>query len=73
MGGAVISCPTCGHSQSTGKEVRNRDGFYQRRRTCDNCGHGFVTREYSSNAISKLLTEAQEKALDVATQLFGGR
>ena len=69
----MIECPTCKHTQSTIKEVRDKDGCYQRRRVCNNCGHGFVTREYSANDISKLLIKAQEKALDVASQLFGGR
>ena len=69
----MINCPTCGHPHSRVEETRNRDGFYQRRRICNNCGAGFVTREYSSMQISKLLTEAQEKALDVATRIFGGR
>ena len=69
----MIECPTCGHTQSRVEETRNRDGFYQRRRICNNCGAGFVTREYSSSQISKLLSEAQEKALDVATRIFGGR
>jgi len=55
------------------EETRNRDGFYQRRRVCSNCGAGFVTREYSASQISKFLSEAQEKALDVATRIFGGR
>lgn len=69
----MIECPTCKHTQSTIKETRKRDGYIERRRTCDNCGHGMITKEFSTNSIYKLLNEAQEKALDVAVQLFGGR
>ena len=69
----MITCPTCGHTTSTIKETRKRDGYIERRRTFDNCGHGMITKEFSASSISKLLNEAQEKALDVAVQLFGGR
>nr|BAR33471.1 hypothetical protein [uncultured Mediterranean phage uvMED] len=69
----MINCPICGHEKSRIVETYDRDGFYQRRRVCSNCGNGFVTREYSADAIKTLLTQTQEKALDVATKLFGGR
>ena len=55
------------------KQSYDRDGFYQRRRVCNNCGAGFITREYSTEAIKDLLSQTQEQALDVATKLFGGR
>lgn len=55
------------------KQTYERDGFHQRRRVCNNCGKGFITREYTTEAIKKLLTETQERSLDVATKLFGGR
>lgn len=69
----MITCPTCGHTESTVKQSYDRNGFYQRRRVCSNCGTGYITREYSTDAIKALLTQTQEKALDVATKLFGGR
>lgn len=69
----MINCPVCGHSESLVKQSYDRDGFYQRRRVCNNCGAGFITREYSTEAIKDLLSQTQERALDVATKLFGGR
>lgn len=69
----MINCPTCGHPESAVKQSYERDGFYQRRRVCNNCGNGFITREYSAEAIKALLSQSQEQALDVATKLFGGR
>ena len=69
----MINCPQCGSPDSAVKQTYERDGFHQRRRVCNNCGKGFITREYSAEAIKALLSQSQEQALDVATKLFGGR
>jgi len=70
----MIKCPTCGHPQSKIVQSYERDeGFYQRRRVCFNCGNGFITREFSTDAIEKLATDNNITATKELIQRFGGR
>ncbi|MAB74912.1 MAG: hypothetical protein CMO47_00415 [Verrucomicrobiales bacterium] len=69
----MISCPKCGHRDSKVTASYERNGFYERRRECNVCGGGFITREFSTKSITQILTDNQEQALATAKKLFGGR
>lgn len=69
----MIECPVCKHKKSRVEVTRERGEHYERYRVCSNCGAGFTTREFSSHSLKRLLSEAQEQALDVGVKLFGGR
>jgi len=69
----MISCPKCGHRDSTIKASYERSGFYERRRECNVCGNGFITREFSAKSITELLSKNLEQAAAQANKLFGGR
>jgi len=69
----MISCPNCGLNDSTITAGYERNGFYERRRRCNICGNGFVTREFSAKSITELLSKNQEQATAQANKLFGGK
>ena len=69
----MISCPICGHRDSKITASYERNGFYERRRECNVCGKGFITREFSAKSITEILAKNQAHALAQANKLFGGK
>jgi len=69
----MISCPNCGHRDSKITASYERNGFYERRRECNICGNGFITREFSAKSITDLLSKNMEQAVAQANKLFGGK
>ncbi len=69
----MINCPKCGSDQSSIKETYEQNNFLTRRRICSNCGNGFITREFSADAIKLLVEKGNESLQTNLVRLFGGR
>jgi transcriptional regulator NrdR family protein len=69
----MINCPKCGSEQSSIRETYEQSGFLTRRRICSNCGNGFITREFTADAIKLLIEKGSESLQASLVRLFGGR
>ena len=66
----MIECPHCGKEQSKVLSTYRTDkGHYERLRKCHDCGKQFTTREYTSNNLKRLISDA----FDSLSKKFGGR
>jgi len=66
----MIECYECGEDDSKVLSTYRTDkGHYERLRKCNSCGNMFTTREYTSNNLKRLISDA----FDSLSKKFGGR